>query len=359
LPFLNSNNIYNYFIQYDIMYADVMTCYTYDGTEPFSTNKITYERVDTLPNSYVMFQGKRSHYFKETFPLLETWKRFGHKNREWMFDFAKVSNKATERQRPHRPFFNGFEEFKNYITSDARDIIGVHVGGLFEEQNNKSKLLRFNFVLDCDIPEWKDEEGPLRLCCGNGKHLCKNCWPIIALAFHVLKVLLEDLMGLKNNEFYFSGSKGIHVWIDPDNEKLHSVVDVFKRTKFYNLFSIYSDWKAGKILNYDKQNQNAKEKGKTQEFGNIKACIEKIKSNDQLRKPLDISDKEILKMYWPRIDHLPFQNVGMNRMIRCPNSLHSSTNRKVEKLTDPVEFFEGFYEITKSKVYNYLGHGGE
>ena len=352
--FLNSSNIYNYFLQYDIQYGDILTCYTYDGTEPFSTNKVTYERLDTLSEGHIIFQGKRSLFFKESFPSQDIWKRFGHKNREWMFDYAKKSNNVRQKVRPHRPFFNNYEEFEKYITNENKDIIGVHVGGLFEEQNNKSKVLSFNFVLDCDIPSWKDEEGePLRLCCGNRKGMCKECWPIIALTYYVLKFILEELMDLRNNEFYFSGSKGIHVWIDPDNERLHSIVDPFKRRKFYNLFSSYSKWKGDMLMEtgVEGSDEGIGIRSRVKELLGIIDESSYLKSPSPPPSPTQNSEKQnsLLNLYWPRIDKLPFENQGHNGMIRCPHSLHTSSNRKVERMYDPIKFFQGLYGNFKTE----------
>ena len=324
LSFMKKEDIYKYFVQYDINDKEVLTCETYSGTEPFSTNDRSFELIGTEGPAFVKLSMPRVVYMKNQFPFQEIWNRFGTPNREFMRDIANPTRDKKKLITRSRHFYNNFSEFKNSIMSTKEAVIGVHIGGVFSEQKNTSKLLRKEFIIDCDIPDWKDEEGKSFRLCGCTGSLCKDCYNVMVLTYHVITFIVSDkCLRLGPIEIYYSGSKGLHIWLNPDDVSLSSIVAPTQRVKFFDMLK-FQPWIAKEML---------KEENIINSLSSIKAC-------DKLKQPNEKTDYEVLKLYWPRIDEKVFTNPCGKRMIRCPGSLHTKTNRKVERITDPTAFFK-------------------
>lgn len=323
--FLDEYKILDWFVQFDIKRERTLTCYTIWGTEPYSTNVRDFELITKQPPSFLKMTVPRKKYMHEEFPLEQIWKRFGGPNREWMKDIANPTENKKKKWSCARPFYSSFQEFKRDMLDEKQNIVGVHIGGEFSEQRNTSKLLKKEFVLDCDIPDWKDENGLSLRKCGCSDSMCLDCSLIMVLTFRVVMFMLsKDYLGFGKTEAYFSGSKGIHFWIDPDDQELKKIVKPVQRSRFILLLS-YQNWLAEDMLKKDKK---------------IAETVKKISESDYLHSNKTSPPIDVLKNFWPRFDSDVTVNESGKRMARCPLSLHTKSNRKVERIYDPESFFE-------------------
>ena len=66
------------------------------------------------------------------------------------------------------------------------------------------------FVLDIDLTEETYREG---LGCDCKRSVCAQCWIHLEIAMEVIRYLLKQVMGVTDIKVFFSGSRGIHVWV--------------------------------------------------------------------------------------------------------------------------------------------------
>jgi DNA primase small subunit len=63
-------------------------------------------------------------------------------------------------------------------------------------------------VFDIDMSDYDS----VRSCC-KGKKICRNCWPWMSTAAHIIKYMVNECFGYTRLMPVFSGRRGIHIWV--------------------------------------------------------------------------------------------------------------------------------------------------
>lgn len=92
----------------------------------------------------------------------------------------------------------------------------------------------------------------VRTCCTNESKLCGRCWPLVASAVCVLPIVLKQMLGLTRICCFFSGSKGVHVYVyDP---QVFSWTNSVRSGVFYAIQSLGMSPTAVPTLNFQGNN---------------------------------------------------------------------------------------------------------
>ncbi|KAI8469954.1 MAG: hypothetical protein J3K34DRAFT_521751 [Monoraphidium minutum] len=68
--------------------------------------------------------------------------------------------------------------------------------------------LQRELVFDVDLTDYDDVRS-----CGQGGHICRRCWPLMAAAVVVVDAALREDFGFKHITWVYSGRRGVHCWV--------------------------------------------------------------------------------------------------------------------------------------------------
>jgi DNA primase small subunit len=137
------------------------------------------------------------------------------------------------------------EEFKKEVLRGLP--IKIDIGAIYNTQpkyhnsiivKTDSKAFvpeKKELIFDIDMTDYDD----VRTCCKETK-ICDKCWKFMVIAYKILRDILEEDFGFENNQWIFSGRRGIHCWVSDERAKKlnndgRSAIANFIRFKTSNL----------------------------------------------------------------------------------------------------------------------------
>ncbi len=121
---------------------------------------------------------------------------------EWKREFIFVDRR--DKWKRHQTFRSAAELVQSLVAEAPSTL---HVGPL--ESVGTKGVLQTCVVFDVDIRDY----APWRSCCAGRDTACAKCWPLAQFAFRALKAFVEDEYAIGTAWAFFSGGKGIHVWV--------------------------------------------------------------------------------------------------------------------------------------------------
>ncbi len=293
---INDINVYDYFVQADCD-DGLLNCKEWDGSEPISTNDVTFGRFDKVNRP--MFKDLYNFY-RNSFNYDYVWEMFGDPSREFAFDLETGYRRNM--------FFVNRESFKSYVK--LKNPNSIHIG--------PKELVKRELIFDIDLTDFRHEGVNIRLCCEGNSKICKNCWPLLILTYEILKITLTEIFGFENIKFYFSGGKGIHCWVFDT-----SVLNLSEIDRNEVILFLRKDVVSKKqyFFEYIKNNEQ------------VRKLVSLLDNSGSFRKYEDIDP---LLYYWPRLDEGVTRQV--NHLIKCPLSLHPGTLKLCEEINDFYTF---------------------
>jgi DNA primase small subunit len=89
----------------------------------------------------------------------------------------------------------------------------IDIGAVYQVTPDKRHTIPLvaqerELVFDIDMSDYD----PVRSCC-KGKRVCRNCWPWMSTAVHILRYFVSECFGFQHMLPVFSGRRGIHLWV--------------------------------------------------------------------------------------------------------------------------------------------------
>lgn len=302
-----------YFVQRNARYignhAKHIVCQEPDGSDAKYTSNLLSYRPDLYP---ITCKRKWKNHYDNNYPFAKIWKWFGHKNREFCFEYPNEGGVGTGTKWQRPVFFSDETAFRKYVIGKLP--VGIHIGPIYET-NAKSEVKSKELMFDIDLDSYVDSnQNSIRGCCGKEKKCCSICWELALVAKVILEDVLKKTMGFKKVKFFESGGKGMHCWVMDEEPKTLTKEGRMAILKF--LESIKNNPKSLPMVSIVK-------KFKKQYLLNVLKSLG-IEESDK-------KDKSALLVHiWPRIDSGP--TTQPTHAIKSPFALHTSTLNIAKKL---------------------------
>lgn len=333
-----------------------------DGSMPVSTNDETLFRygVNSAPGRLMKAarptpatRCQPETACMGTRPVISDQKlRFFWQN-TYPFDILWALTKATARRDFHfvnakgiwlRPRnFDTMEELR----VDALEQLPqqIHVG----PERADTHMSNPSLTLDIDIHDY----AKYRPCCGDEGKACATCWPIMIFAQKALSAYFEEI-GLGTPLFFFSGSKGIHVWFPPTNEQATKIA-LSEPARGALLNDLSSFWQPGS--GHPENTESGAATGSEPVIPAYPAlthrtCVEMSIGTERdkwiafLCDTMDLKtefdrhthvygnpDSAIVHCLWPRLDIVVTRDI--THAVKAPFCLHPRTGKCARWLPDP------------------------
>ena len=128
----------------------------------------------------------------------------------WRLDMIFIETKYKSEEIIYKtPYvFNNTHELRRYCLYNNPNPISIDVGPIYFKWK---KIYHAPLVFDFDI----DAYNHIRMCkCNKGKTVCNDCWKEIMIpAMKELDDKLINIYQFKSVQMFFSGRRGIHVWV--------------------------------------------------------------------------------------------------------------------------------------------------
>lgn len=258
-----------------------------------------------------------AHYSSASFPRDELVEWFGKARREVCF----VKNEVWSR----RLKVESGKAFRDLSCARVPD--AVHLGGVFEGEPGKSRVIGRELVFDVDLDAYSD----LRACCGAEKKACAACWKFARVGMQILSFLLRNVFGYKRLLFMYTGNRGFHLWVldaeafSLSKEMRTNIVRFLDQSEygFLNDYWVNAVYEKIALPFYERE---------------IKPHIPPV----EFAKPFE-RKKHVLSYTWPRVDRKV--TPSLEHPSRMPLSYRSDT-KQVCWILDENTFIDPFTQTT-------------
>lgn len=161
-------------------------------------------------------------YYRNLFPFKQFFKWLGLENSD-LFERREFSFTLENDIYVRFQSYKNDEEFKNEVNRGLP--IKIDIGAVYNTQPKyhnsvtKGDLKGFmpvqkELVFDIDMTDYDD----VRTCCKDAK-ICDKCWKFMVIAYKILNAILVEDFGFENNQWIFSGRRGIHCWVSDERAR--------------------------------------------------------------------------------------------------------------------------------------------
>jgi DNA primase small subunit len=183
-------------------------------------------------------------YYSHIFPFKHFFKWLGLETTD-LFERREFSFTLENDIYVRFQSYKNDEEFKKEVLRGLP--IKIDIGAIYNTQpkyhnsiivKTDSKAFvpeKKELIFDIDMTDYDD----VRTCCKETK-ICDKCWKFMVIAYKILRDILEEDFGFENNQWIFSGRRGIHCWVSDERAKKlnndgRSAIANFIRFKTSNL----------------------------------------------------------------------------------------------------------------------------
>lgn len=350
----------------------VVDCLESDGSVPTSTSDTNFLRTDGVqaPSAVRKKQRKSpvassvfteaphlSAHWSNVFPFDTVFNIFaplvvpsgsGGGGETWRreFRFTDVNNKWTVAR-----YFSSAADLRAAVLTALP--AAVHIGPVRNSHSSAKwdgAPFQPSLVFDIDIKDYAQ----FRPCCGDTGAACDKCWPIAAFAQTAVAEFVT-VCGLGAPVCFFSGSKGVHIWVIGQRDRVVAVSGAPGRQRLIDFFHSVKQWPDTLLesgpddvvmsdIGYEIPSgqavcglafvQNAL--GDEQNRHRLAAFIcddmglrYKFRSHEAVHG----RDSAILQVLWPRLDK--DVTASPAHMIKAPMAIHPRTSRVCVWLREP------------------------
>jgi DNA primase small subunit len=351
----------------------VFDCLESDGSVPTSTSDTNFLRIDGVKAASAARKKQKksttvSAVFTESTHLSAHWSNVfpfdvvfnifaplvvpsgsgggGGENWRREFRFADVNNKWTVAR-----YFSSAADLRAAVLTALP--AAVHIGPVRDSRSSAkwdSEPFQPSIVFDVDINDY----AKFRPCCGDTGAACGKCWPIAAFAQTAVAEFVA-VCGLGTPVCFFSGSKGVHIWVVGQKDRAVALVGAPARQRLIDFFESVKqrtetapesgpDDVAMADVGYEIPSgqavcglafvQNAL--GDEQNRRRLAAFIcddMGLRSKFRSHEAVHGRDSAILQVLWPRLDK--DVTASPSHKIKAPFCVHPHTSRVCVWLREP------------------------
>ena len=195
-------------------------------------------------------------------------------------------------------------------------------------------------VFDVDIRDY----APYRPCCGATGAACTRCWPVAAFAQAAVGAFVRAC-GLGTPYCFFSGSKGVHVWVAGRPDRAALVAGEGARRALVAFFHSVKHWPAADAAGYAIPPRQA---AAALDF--VQAALGSEEDRRRLttfvcddmglraayrdHEAVNGRDSALVQVLWPRLD--ADVTAAPAHMLKAPLNVHATTGRACVWLESPA-----------------------
>ncbi len=164
---------------------------------------------------------------------------------------------------------------------NKRRVVGLHLLSYRE-----NVLMQSELVIDVDLTDFKEVR---EYCgCSSAKICCQTCWSVAMFGARIIRYFLMDLLLFEKVHFFFSGCRGVHIYILDDRAVK---MDVTERKQLL-------DFMAFPFITYQHLQHSKK-------YPHLNEIVEMFDVEELARKhfpKLKTTRYQLFQMFWPRFD---------------------------------------------------------
>jgi DNA primase catalytic subunit len=258
------------------------------------------------------------------FPKLYLLFQYQGYQREWAARYFTFRNEGFARHLYFEPEEEDNDKRYRLITACKDGLSEIHFGAVYPRITRSGQqfptAIGKELIFDIDLNSYED----VRPCCKSMKKACPKCWVIGDTAMRIIDRVMNEVFGIREMIFCFSGRRGFHVIVTQKNV---FELENHDRAKFYDFF--HQD--KIRINNYihAKIYQEIILPRKESIFTNLAVSTNKFHSQEE---EMSWEFKTLMRCVWPRLDKEV--TVQVNHLTKCPLSIHYET-KKICWILDP------------------------